>query len=64
MSGPCFGRYAEDETVDETSARQNYRLFQGQQEEYLRKIREWDADPSSRVKDVEDFLSFMGIQWG
>lgn len=63
MGEPCFGRYAKDETIDETSARQNYRLFQGQQEEYLRKLREWDAAPSSKMKDVEDFLSFMGIQW-
>ncbi|MBF8267494.1 MAG: hypothetical protein HW388_1002 [Dehalococcoidia bacterium] len=61
---PCFGKHAVDETVDERPARQNFRLLQEQQDEYLERVREWNADPSSDVKTIENFLSFVGLQWG
>jgi len=60
---PCFGKHAEDEIVDESPLRQNYRVFHEKQEEYLEKVREWNDDPLSGTKDIEDFLSFVGLQW-
>jgi Fe-S-cluster containining protein len=63
MAEPCFGKHAEDEIVDETPVRKNYRLFQEQQEEYLNKVKSWNADPSSSGKDIEDFLTLIELQW-
>jgi len=63
INKPCYGRHAEDETVDENPVRQNYRVFQERQESYLDKLQEWNSSPLSNTKDIEDFLSFIGLIW-
>jgi len=63
MDNPCFGKHAEDEIVDENPVRINYRDFHQKQDEYLQKVKEWNDDPASREKGIEDFLSFVGLRW-
>jgi Fe-S-cluster containining protein len=63
MDDPCFGKHATDEVVDENPLRQNYRVFQEKEKDYLSKVREWNEGPESRSKDFADFLYFVGLQW-
>jgi hypothetical protein len=49
--------------VDEKPLRQNYRIFQEKEQEYLSKVREWNDGPESGSKNLADFLSFVGLQW-
>jgi Fe-S-cluster containining protein len=63
MDDPCFGKHATDEVVDEKPLRQNYRIFQEKEQEYLSKVREWNDGPASGSKNFADFLSFVGLQW-
>lgn len=63
IDNPCFGKHAEDEPVDETPVRLNYRIFHQKQDEYLQKVKDWNANPTSRKKEIGDFLSFVGLRW-
>ena len=63
MDNPCFGNHAQDEIVDEGPVRLNFQAFQQKQNEYLRKIKEWNDSPESGAKDIGDFLLFVGFQW-
>lgn len=60
---PCFDRHATDEVVDENPIRQNYRLFREREGEYREQIKEWNDNTESGKKEIEDFLSFVGLQW-
>ncbi|MSQ40394.1 MAG: YkgJ family cysteine cluster protein [Dehalococcoidia bacterium] len=59
----CFGKHAEDEVVDEDPYRRSYRLFQQKYDEHVQQIAQWNANPQSRDRSIEDFLSFVGLQW-
>lgn len=63
MDNPCFGKHAEDEVVDEAPVRQNYVLFLEIQNDYLSKVKAWNTDPKSATKDIEEFLSYVGLRW-
>lgn len=63
MDNICFGNHAEDEEVDENPLRQNYIIFEEKQDAYLQRVREWNANPASSEADIEDFLSYVGLQW-
>ncbi|MBM3943508.1 MAG: YkgJ family cysteine cluster protein [SAR202 cluster bacterium] len=63
MENPCFGRHATDELVPEPPLRKNYILFHQKQDAYLEKIKEWNEDPASQHKDIDDFLQFVGLKW-
>jgi hypothetical protein len=63
MDDPCFGKHATDEVVDENPLRQNFRIFQEKEKEYLSMVREWNDAPESESKDFADFLSFVGLHW-
>ena len=63
MDNPCFGVYAEDEIVDEGPVRLNYGVFQEQQDEFMEKVARWNEDPSSKMKDINEFLSYIGLSW-
>ena len=63
VDNPCFGRHATDETVDEHPVRRRYRVFQEKQEGYNQKVQEWNEDPESEEKEIEDFLAYLGLEW-
>ncbi len=48
--------------MDENLIRQNYRIFEEKQEEYLQKVRQSNEDSLSDTRDTEDFLYFIGLQ--
>ena len=63
MDNPCFGKHAEDEVVEEAPVRRNYVLFSEIQDDYLSKVKAWNADPKSATRDIEEFLSYVGLRW-
>jgi Fe-S-cluster containining protein len=63
VDNPCFGKHATDETVDERPVRRNYRIFHEKQAAYNRKVQEWNEDAGSEEKGIEDYLTFVGLEW-
>lgn len=62
MDDVCFGNHADDETVDEDSVRHNYCTFYQRQENYLKRVREWNDDPLSHTRDIKNFLKFIKLK--
>lgn len=63
MDNPCFGNHALDEVVDDAPVRRNYKVYQQKQDEYVELVREWNSRPEAKEADIENFLSFVGLQW-
>jgi len=64
MDDPCFGNHATDGDVEEEPVRRNYISYNQAQEEYHEQVRRWNEDPASNRKRIEDFLEFVGLEWG
>ena len=63
QDGSCDGRNGSDEAVAQDAARQDYMAFIYDYYEYIELVSAWNADLSSRVKDVEEFLQYVGLDW-
>ncbi|MBI2855838.1 MAG: YkgJ family cysteine cluster protein [Chloroflexi bacterium] len=63
LDDPCDGRNASDEVVAQESARHSYEGFIYDYHEYVELVKTWNEAPSSRDKDIEDFLQYVGLDW-
>ncbi len=63
IQDPCFGRHATDEVVEEDPVRRNYMEFHEKQDRFLEQVKAWNDDPASADKEIEDFLTFIGLRW-
>jgi Fe-S-cluster containining protein len=61
---PCFGNHATDGEVEEGPVRRDYVSYNEAQEAYNEQVRRWNEEPSSRKRRIEDFLKFVGLEWG
>lgn len=59
----CGGRNASDESVVQDAAREHYVAFIYDYYDYVEMVSVWNADISSRTKDIEEFLQYVGLDW-
>ena len=63
LDDPCGGRNDTDEIVPQKSARSDYKYFIYDYYDYIELVQAWNADVSSKEKDIEDFLRYVGLDW-
>ncbi len=63
IDDPCFGKHATDEVVAQDPVRRNYLEFHEKQDDFLARVKSWNDDPESADKEIEDFLTFVGLRW-